>query len=80
MHFNYHVFVAVRQIHERCPLCETEVMEHYAATFVQVTSLAVKAHKPELVWTVEGRNVKGGACVCESVAPTKQFEILKACS
>ena len=61
------------QIHVRCPLCETEVMEHFAATYVQVTSLAVKAHKPELLWTVEGRNLKCDAYVCESVAPAKQF-------
>jgi hypothetical protein len=60
-------------MHLRCPRCETEVTEHFAATYVRVTSLAVKAHKPELVWTIEGRNVKGYAYVSESVAPTKQF-------
>jgi hypothetical protein len=48
-------------------------MEHFTATNVQVTSLAVKARKPELVWTAEGRNVKGDAYVCEPVVPTKQF-------
>jgi len=54
-------------------MCERAVVKYFAATHVQVTSLAIKAQKPELVWTVEGRNVKGDAYVCESVAPTKLF-------
>jgi hypothetical protein len=43
-------------------------MELFAAMYdIRVTSRAVITHTPELVWAVEGRNVKGDASVLESV-------------